>query len=366
MSESKLSYEKAGVSIDAGNELVRRIAPMAKGTARPGSDPELGGFGGFFDLKAVGYRDPILVACSDGVGTKIKIAIEYGSHHCIGVDLVAMCVNDLIVQGAEPLFFLDYYAAGELDVAIAERVIAGIAEGCRESGCALIGGESAEMPGLYRKGEYDLAGFAVGVVERDQILSPDLISPNDVIIGLRSSGLHCNGFSLVRKVVDDLGLRWEDTAPFNTKFTLAEILLNPTLIYVQPVLSLIREGLICGLANITGGGLLENIPRILPDGCRAHLDADSWKLPDVCRWLRDQAGLDPKELLRTFNNGIGMALIVKPENQTRVIEAFRDSPTRAEVIGIVDKGVRGIDIAASHHTSWGYMDRWECHHDYVD
>ncbi len=270
MSQKPLTYADAGVSIDAGNALVKAIGPLARSTARPGADAELGGFGGFFDLKAAGYRDPLLVAANDGVGTKLKLAIETGRHDGVGIDLVAMCANDLIVQGAEPLFFLDYYATGKLDNDVAAAVVASIAEGCRRAGCALIGGETAEMPGMYAEGDYDLAGFCVGAVERDQVLTGANISPGDLILGLASSGVHSNGFSLVRRIIEQRAVGPRARAfPELAARRLARALLEPTQIYVRSLLPLVQEGRIKGLAHITGGGLLENIPRVLPDSCHA-------------------------------------------------------------------------------------------------
>src|SRR5690349_11245173 len=276
MAQKPLTYADAGVSIDAGNALVRTIGPLARSTARPGADAELGGFGGFFDLKAAGYRDPLLVAANDGVGTKLKLAIEVRRHDGVGIDLVAMCANDLIVQGAEPLFFLDYYASGKLDSDVAAAVVASIAEGCRQAGCALIGGETAEMPGMYAEGDYDLAGFCVGAVERDKVLTGKDIAPGDVILGLASSGVHSDGFSLVRRIIEDRGWKLDRPALFDSDTLLIDALMAPTRIYVKSLLPLIRERRIKGLAHITGGGLLENIPRVLPKGAHARIDADGW------------------------------------------------------------------------------------------
>src|SRR4051812_16027650 len=275
------TYAQAGVSIAAGNALVRAIAPLAKSTRRPGADADLGGFGGFFDLKAAGYKDPLLVAANDGVGTKLKLAIDSGRHDGVGIDLVAMCANDLIVQGAEPLFFLDYFATGKLDNGVAERVIAGIAEGCKLAGCALIGGETAEMPGMYADGDYDLAGFCVGAVERDKVLTGAEIRPGDLILGLASSGVHSNGFSLVRRIVEQEKWNLEEQLPAESGRTLGEVLLEPTRIYVRSLLPLVQEGKIRGLAHITGGGLLENIPRVLPAGSHAVVETDRWDLPRI-------------------------------------------------------------------------------------
>src|SRR5690349_4488613 len=279
MSQKPLTYADAGVSIDAGNALVRAIGPLARSTARPGASAELGGFGGFFDLKAAGYDDPLLVAANDGVGTKLKLAIEVGRHDGVGIDLVAMCANDLIVQGAEPLFFLDYYACAKLDNDIAAEVVASIAEGCRQAGCALIGGETAEMPGMYAEGDYDLAGFCVGAVERDKVLTGEDISPGDVILGLASSGVHSDGFSLVRRIIEDRGWDLGERLPAQGGMTLGEALLQPTRIYVRPLLPLVQQGRIKGLAHITGGGLLENIPRVLPESSHAFVETGEWQLP---------------------------------------------------------------------------------------
>src|SRR5689334_10741212 len=306
-----LTYKDAGVSIDAGNALVKAIGPLAKSTARPGADAQLGGFGGFFDLKAAGYSDPLLVAANDGVGTKLKLAIETGRHDGVGIDLVAMCANDLIVQGAEPLFFLDYYATGKLDNDVAAHVVASIAEGCRQAGCALIGGETAEMPGMYTRGDYDLAGFCVGAVDRDKVLDGSGIAVGDVVLGLSSSGVHSNGFSLVRRIIADRGWNLAESLPESAGGTLADLLLAPTRIYVRALLPLVQEEQIKGLAHITGGGLLENIPRVMPEGCHARIEMD-WPLPPVFEMLQEGGNLANDEMARTFNCGVGMALIVSP------------------------------------------------------
>ncbi|MEQ9446026.1 MAG: phosphoribosylformylglycinamidine cyclo-ligase, partial [Rhodospirillaceae bacterium] len=297
-----LTYKDAGVDIDAGNALVEAIKPLAKSTMRSGADSTLGGFGGLFDLKATGYKDPVLVAGNDGVGTKLLIAIDAGQHNTVGIDLVAMCVNDLVVQGAEPLFFLDYFATGKLSVEDATAVIAGIATGCREAGCALIGGETAEMPGLYGENEYDLAGFSVGAVERDQIL-PRNIAAGDAVIGLPSSGFHSNGYSLIRKIVSVAGFSYSSTAPFDPSITLGEALLTPTRIYIKPCLALVRNELVNGFAHITGGGLTENIPRVLPDDLAVTIDTSAFELPPMMKWLADTGGLSTMEMARTFNCG---------------------------------------------------------------
>jgi len=317
-----LSYKDAGVDIDAGNALVARIAPLAAATRRAGSMDGLGGFGGFFDPAAAGYRDPLLVGATDGVGTKLKIAIDTGRHDSIGIDLVAMCVNDLVVQGAEPLFFLDYFASSHLDGDVATAVIAGIAEGCRTAGCALIGGETAEMPGLYGAGDYDLAGFAVGAVERDRLLRGEAIADGDVLLALGSSGLHSNGFSLVRRVSEAAGLGYGDDAPFAAGLPLGEALLMPTRIYVKVCLGAHRAGLLNGLAHITGGGLAENLARILPAGRGADIDLASWELPPLFRWLGKAGRLAGPEMLRTFNAGVGMVAVVPADRQAQAIDYF--------------------------------------------
>src|SRR5882757_5138014 len=290
------TYAQAGVSIAAGNALVRAIAPLAKSTRRPGADADLGGFGGFFDLKAAGFKDPLLVAANDGVGTKLKLAIEHDRHDGVGIDLVAMCANDLIVQGAEPLFFLDYYASAKLDPAVAERVVASIADGCRQAGCALIGGETAEMPGMYAPGDYDLAGFCVGAVERDRVLTGREIAAGDVMLGLASSGVHSNGFSLVRRLAADKGWKLDRPALFDLDTLLIDALMAPTRIYVKSLLPLLAERRIKGLAHITGGGLLENIPRVLPEGVHARVDADRWGQPRLMAFLQAQGAIEPEEM----------------------------------------------------------------------
>lgn len=312
------------MDIDAGARLVEAIAPLARASARAGTAASLGGFGALFDPKAAGYEDPILVATTDGVGTKLRIAIATGLHDTIGIDLVAMNVNDLVVQGAEPLFFLDYFATGRLDVETARRVIAGIAEGCRIAGCALIGGETAEMPGMYAEGDYDLAGFAVGAVERGRAIDGTKIAEGDTVLGLMSSGVHSNGYSLVRKLVEDAGLGWSDRAPFDPRRNLGEALLAPTRIYVDPCLGLARAGLAKAFAHITGGGLTENIPRVLPDRLGVAIDAASWTLPPVFRWLAAAGNLPADELARTFNCGIGMIAVVAPEHEDQALDLLRD------------------------------------------
>jgi phosphoribosylformylglycinamidine cyclo-ligase len=329
------SYKDAGVDIDAGQDMVDGIAPLARSTARAGAESALGGFGGLFDLAAAGYTDPILVAATDGVGTKVKLAIETGMHDTVGVDLVAMCVNDLLVQGAEPLFFLDYFASGELDVGVGLDIVAGVSEGCRQADCALIGGETAEMPGVYAEGVYDLAGFAVGAHERGAGLSPEDVRAGDVVLGLTSSGLHANGFSLVRRVIADLGLSLSDPAPFDADHTLGEALLTPTRIYVRSLRPHVTGGHVHALAHITGGGLVENIPRVLPQGLGVSLDAAQWPLPPVFKWLADKGDIAMPEMLRTFNCGIGMVAICSPEHAEDTADALREAGHQTYRIGTV-------------------------------
>jgi len=336
---NSLTYKDAGVDIDAGEALVARIAPAAKATRRPGADADLGGFGGLFDLKAAGFKDPVLVASTDGVGTKLKVAIDTGLFEGIGQDLVAMCVNDLVVQGAEPLFFLDYYATGKLEVESAAVVIEGIARACKESGCALIGGETAEMPGLYRKGDFDLAGFSVGAVERGNILPKTAaMGEDDVLIGVASSGVHSNGYSLVRRVVADSGLGYDAPAPFDAGKTLGQALIAPTRLYVKSALAAIRTGAVKGLAHITGGGITENLPRALPDGLDAAVDLGAWTPLPVFGWLSKSAGIAASEMLRTFNCGIGLVVVTSPDTAGQVIDAFGDTGEKAVRIGSLVKG----------------------------
>lgn len=330
------AYKKAGVDIDAGERLVSAIAPLAKATARAGADATLGGFGGVFDLRAAGYRDPLLVSGTDGVGTKLKIAFATGIHHTIGVDLVAMCVNDVLAQGAEPLFFLDYFATGKLDEGVAAKVIEGIAAGCAEAGCALIGGETAEMPGMYAAGEYDLAGFCVGAVEREALL-PRRAAPGDVLIGVASSGPHSNGYSLIRKIVAEAGLSWDAPAPFEPDRTLGAALLAPTRIYVKSVLPILRREDVRGFAHITGGGLVENVPRVLDETLAARFDEASLTLPPVFDWLREAGGLSTDEMRRTFNCGIGAVLVVAPEGADAALAALAAAGEQARVVGAVEK-----------------------------
>ncbi len=338
--QNTLSYKQAGVDIDAGNALVEAIKPAIRTTRRPGAQGEIGGFGGLFDLKACGFSDPVLVAANDGVGTKLKVAIEAQRHTEVGIDLVAMCVNDLIVQGAEPLFFLDYLATGRLEVEKATTVIEGIAAGCRQAGCALIGGETAEMPGMYAQADYDLAGFAVGAVERDALLPAENIAPGDVLIGLTSSGVHSNGFSLVRRIVENSGLSYDAPAPFNPGQTLGEALLTPTRIYVKTVLAALRAGMgIKGLVHITGGGFTDNIPRILPPGLTANLDLSALTPPPVFRWLSETGGVSSAEMLRTFNCGIGMIAIIPPAMAAPLVDFFNHSGETALVLGKLEEAV---------------------------
>ncbi len=335
------TYREAGVDIDSADDLVARIAPAAKATQRPGAGAELGGFGGLFDLQAAGFKDPILVASTDGVGTKLRLAIETGDFSTIGQDLVAMCVNDIVVQGAEPLFFLDYYASGRLAVNDAAVTIEGIARACRECGCALIGGETAEMPGLYAPGDFDLAGFAVGAVERGCVL-PHMAEMRcgDLLVGIASSGLHSNGFSLVRRVLADAALSRDAQAPFAPGLTVGNALLAPTRLYVKSALAAIRATKIKGFAHITGGGITENLPRILPDNLDAEIDLDSWTPPQVFAWLARLGGIEGQEMLRTFNCGIGLIAVVAPEDVEACIAAFRDAGESASPIGALVRGER--------------------------
>jgi len=329
-----LTYADAGVDIDAGNAMVERIKPLVRSTRRPGADGEIGGFGGLFDLKAAGFSDPILVAANDGVGTKLRIAIESGRHDTIGIDLVAMCVNDLVVQGAEPLFFLDSFATGKLDPAQGAAIVSGIAKGCRMAGCALIGGETAEMPGLYAGDDYDLAGFAVGAAERGALLPTDDIVEGDVLLAIASSGVHSNGFSLVRRIVAETGLAWDAPAPFADGISLAEALLEPTRIYVKPVLAAVRQtGGIKALAHITGGGFPDNIPRVLPSELAAELDLDAIVVPPVFSWLARSGGVAPTEMMRTFNCGVGMVAVVAAGQAAQVAAVLQQEGESVAPIG---------------------------------
>ena len=327
-----LNYKQAGVDIDAGNELINRIKPFAKATKRIGADSELGGFGALFDLKKCGYKDPILVSSTDGVGTKLKVAIDLGKHDTIGIDLVAMSVNDLLAQGAEPLFFLDYFACSKLSLDVASDVIKGIAEGCKQAGCALIGGETAEMPGMYKEGDYDLAGFAVGAVERDLIL-PKETKAGDVLIGLKSSGVHSNGYSLARFILQKNNINFEDKiAEFGNK-TIGEVLLTPTKIYVKSCLNAIKTGKVKALAHITGGGLIENLPRVLSEGVEVKIDYKSWTAPEIFPWLQKMGNVADEEMRRTFNCGIGMVLVVDKNDAEEIKDVLEKSGEETFVIG---------------------------------
>ncbi len=332
-----LTYADAGVDIAAGNDLVRMIKPLAKSTRRKGADAALGGFGGLFDLKRCGFKDPVLVAANDGVGTKLKLAIDAGFHRSVGIDLVAMSVNDLVVQGAEPLFFLDYYATGKLDVKAAREVIAGIAGGCKQAGCALIGGETAEMPGMYHGNDYDLAGFAVGAVERKRILPSRDVKAGDVILGLASSGPHSNGYSLIRKIIGVSGLGLNAPAPFAKGKSLAQALLTPTRIYVKPLLKALKKPGIKALAHITGGGFTENIPRVLPKGTVAQIDLNAVPFPRVFDWLAKTGGIAEAEMLRTFNCGIGMIVVVNANQSKVIVAALKAEGEKAVTLGVIRK-----------------------------
>jgi phosphoribosylformylglycinamidine cyclo-ligase len=357
MSQKPLTYADAGVSIAAGNALVKAIGPLARSTARPGADAELGGFGGLFDLKAAGFSDPVLVAANDGVGTKLKLAIDCNKHDGVGVDLVAMCANDLIVQGGEPLFFLDYFACAKLDGEVAQAVVSSIAEGCRRAGCALIGGETAEMPGMYAEGDYDLAGFCVGAAERGQLIDGSAISSGDAIVGIASSGVHSNGFSLVRRIIADNGWDLSAEAPFMPGVSLGDTLLEPTRIYVKPLLGLVRNGLIHGLAHITGGGLLENVPRILPAGCRAQIDARAWEFPPLFALLQEGGSIAAEEMARTFNCGIGMVAITSADDADEVIARLAEAGEKAQLIGRVESGERGCTVRGPRGI-WASTEDW--------
>ena len=363
---NRYTYAQAGVSIAAGNALVKAIGPLARSTRRPGADAELGGFGGFFDLKAAGFKDPLLVAANDGVGTKVKLAIDHDRHDAIGIDLVAMCVNDLIVQGAEPLFFLDYFATGRLENGIAERVVAGIAEGCLQAGCALIGGETAEMPGMYAAGDYDLAGFCVGAVERGEQLTGDRVAAGDVLLGLASSGVHSNGYSLVRRLAADKGWRMDRPAPFDHDRLLIDTLIAPTRIYVKSLLPLARGqkghgGQINAMAHITGGGLLENIPRVLPAGLHAHIDAGAWEQPALMGFLQAAGHIEPGEMARTFNCGIGMVLAVSPGDVATVSAELVAAGEVVHAIGTIEAGEKGCTVSGGAEV-WGAREAWSATH----
>ena len=355
------SYKDAGVDIDVGNKLVEAIKPAAASTKRSGCVSGLGGFGALFDLKAAGYKDPILVSGTDGVGTKLKVAIESGKHDTVGIDLVAMCVNDLIVQGAEPLFFLDYFATGHLTIDAGRAIIEGIAEGCRQANTALIGGETAEMPGMYKDGDYDLAGFCVGAVEREDILTGDGVEEGDILLGLASSGIHSNGFSLVRRLVEDSGLGYHGPCPFDETKDFGTALLAPTKIYVKSTLTALKTGHIKAISHITGGGFVENIPRILPENVSAHVDASTWILPPVFDWLREAGNLAPLEMAKTFNCGIGLVVIVKASGADEVKEIFTQQGETVYTLGHVVKRSENepATIVNGQAGSWGYDGPWQ-------
>jgi phosphoribosylformylglycinamidine cyclo-ligase len=351
----KARYAEAGVDIDAGNRMVELIKPLLRRTARPGADAEIGGFGGLFDLAAAGYSDPILVAATDGVGTKIKIAVETGRHDTIGIDLVAMSVNDLVVQGAEPLFFLDYFACGKLEPEVGAAVVSGIVAACGDVGCALIGGETAEMPGVYQGGDYDLAGFAVGAVARTALLPRPDIAAGDVVVGLAASGVHANGFSLVRRIVSEAGLAWDAPAPFAPTRPLGEALLTPTRLYVRPCLAAMRASkAVKALAHITGGGFVENIPRVLPDGCAVALDLDRVPVLPVFKWLAAAGRIGEQEMLRTFNCGIGMIAVLDAQAADAAITSFSASGETVVRLGEVIKatGKARVDFRAELDLGW--------------
>ncbi|GAA5103102.1 phosphoribosylformylglycinamidine cyclo-ligase [Bartonella acomydis] len=337
-SKCGLTYAQAGVNIDAGNTMVEKIKPFIRGTKRAGADGEIGGFGGLFDLKAAGFTDPILVAANDGVGTKLKIAIEVGYHNTVGIDLVAMCVNDLLVQGAEPLFFLDYFATGKLDPEQGAAIISGIAEGCKQAGAALIGGETAEMPSMYAEGDYDLAGFSVGACERGALLPAKDLTEGDIILGLSASGVHSNGFSLIRRIIEQNHLKWEDPAPFNPQMSLGEAFLTPTRIYVKSLLPIIRnyKG-IKALAHITGGGFPENIPRILPSSLCAEINLSAIHVPPIFSWIAKQGRIEETEMLRTFNCGIGMIVIVAQHAVEKITQTLEIQGENVTSLGILTK-----------------------------
>ena len=346
-----MTYQGSGVNIDTANNLISAIGPIADSTKRPGVNSKLGGFAAMFDPKAAGYDDPILVAGTDGVGTKMLIANIMKRHDTIGVDLVAMCVNDLIVQGAEPLFFLDYFATSKLEMETGLTIIKGIAEGCRLAECALIGGETAEMPGMYNPGDCDLAGFCVGAVERESLITGDQVSNGDVILGLASDGIHSNGFSLVRNVIDHAEIDYDDPAPFLTNTPLGETLLTPTRIYVKSCLNAIKAGGVHALVHITGGGFIENIPRILPNDLSAQINARSWSVPEIFKWLAATGNIDSKEMLRTFNCGIGMILIVEPKMAPLIAQTLKISGETVFKIGQITAREDNRDVSIHNHES---------------
>ncbi|WP_321391055.1 phosphoribosylformylglycinamidine cyclo-ligase [Emcibacter sp.] len=358
--KTSYTYKDAGVDIDAGNALVDAIKPAAASTRRSGVTEDLGGFGALFDLKAAGYKDPILVSGTDGVGTKLKVAIESGRHDTVGIDLVAMCVNDLIVQGAEPLFFLDYFATGHLSVEAGRAIVGGIADGCRQANAALIGGETAEMPGMYADGDYDLAGFCVGAVEREDILNGEKIAPGDVVLGLASSGIHSNGFSLVRRLVEDSDLDYSAPCPYDPAKSFSEALLTPTKIYVKSCLANLKAGTLKGLSHITGGGFVENIPRVLPKNIAVEVDAGAWTLPPVFDWLRTQGNITAAEMAKTFNCGIGMAVVVAAEDAEKAIKLFEENGETVYAIGRVVAREDGAPATVVNGKAgdWGYDQDW--------
>lgn len=351
----KDTYARAGVDIEAGNALVEAIKPLAKSTKRPGAEGGLGGFGGLFDLKATGFKDPVLVSATDGVGTKLRVAIETGKHNTVGIDLVAMCVNDLVVAGAEPLFFLDYFATSALEVDTARDVVAGIADGCKQANCALIGGETAEMPGMYASKDYDLAGFAVGAVERGETLPRTDFEEGDVVLGLASNGVHSNGFSLVRKIIEQEGLSFSDPAPFDSSRSVGEALLEPTRIYVKPLLAAVKTGKVKAMAHITGGGLLENIPRVLPDGFGVWISTKSWEAPSIFKWLAEKSKVSSTEMARTFNCGIGMTVIVSKEDSDEVAQLLTNAGETVYRIGEVEKNLSDNRVVLQ-----GADSNWPC------
>ncbi len=352
MQKKDSAYKQAGVDIDAGAELVERIKPAIKKTHRSGVMSGLGGFGALFDLKETGYKDPVLVSGTDGVGTKIKVAIDMGVHDTIGIDAVAMCVNDIIVQGAEPLFFLDYFATGKLDVDVAEAVVKGIARGCEESGCALIGGETAEMPGVYAQEDYDIAGFAVGAVERDKMITGENIKAGDVMLGLHSSGLHSNGFSLVRKILADEKLGYDSIAPFDNRKSLGEFILTPTKLYVRSLLAVMKEHTIKGMIHVTGGGFFENVPRILPENCAARIDATQWELPKLFHWLGETANIAHDDMATTLNCGIGMIVICSPDEADAIGHILEDHGEEVSRIGFIEERTDAAVILENTESAW--------------
>jgi phosphoribosylformylglycinamidine cyclo-ligase len=353
------TYQSAGVDIDAGEALVDNIKPLAASTKRPGADADLGGFGGLFDLKAAGFNDPILVAATDGVGTKLKVALDAGQHSTVGIDLVAMCVNDLVVQGAEPLFFLDYMATGELDVDQMTSVVAGIAEGCRQSGSVLIGGETAEMPGMYKGKDYDLAGFSVGAAERGTMIDGSTVEAGDILIGLKSSGIHSNGYSLVRRIIEDKGYDYSGPAPFDNNQTLGEALLTPTRIYVKSCMALVKAELVKAFSHITGGGFIENVPRVLPEDTIAQIDSSAWDLMPIYSWLQNEGNIETREMARTFNCGIGMVVVVSKDNVDAALTTLKAHGEEVVIIGDIIKGNGKPKCTVTGKAgTWGSNSNW--------